>query len=116
MVDAHAIAEQARLLSHRAYADLIGQDASYISRARAIMAERLADGRATAGEKHWSRLLKRPWEEIRRQMLADTPEGRLLRSNSPFSLLIGVRDPDTRRKLWRKAKRDLGRPVPGLPA
>lgn len=107
MVDAHAITEQARLLSHRVYADLIGQDPSYIGRARAVMAERLADGRATVGEKLWSRLLRRPWEEIRQQMLAVTPEGRLLRSNSPFSRLIGVKDPDVRRELWRIAKRDL---------
>lgn len=38
---------------------------------------------------------------------ADPPEGRLLRSNGPFSILIGVGDVNARGALWRKARQDV---------
>ena len=107
MVDSHRITEQASLLSHQAYAEVIDKDHSYLGKARAIIFERLALGNATTGEEQWSKLLQLPWDEIRQRMLDDTPNGRLLRSNSPFSVIIGISDPDMRRKLWRRAKHDL---------
>lgn len=107
MADAHRIAEQASLLSHRAYAAIIDKDQDCVGRARLLISQRIADGGATIGEECWNELLQRPWSEIKQRMLEDTAAGRLLRSNSPFSLVIGIADPDRRRQLWRQAKRDL---------
>lgn len=107
MVDSHRITEQASLLSKRAYADVVDEDHSQLSKARAIIIERVAVGNAIIGEKKWSRLIRLPWKKISRQMLKNSSNGRPIRSDSPFSLTIGVRDPDMRRQLWRQAKRDL---------
>ena len=107
MVDAHKITEQTSLLSHRLYAEVIDEDHRYIGQARALLEQRLENGQATIGEQHWQQLLQRPWTEIRQHMLEDTAAGRLLRSNSPFSFIIGISDPDVRRQLWRQAKNEL---------
>ncbi len=107
MIDAHKITEQASLLSHRFYAELVEEDRTYIDRARNLIASEVNTTCGTIGEQAWMRLLTKPWRQIRHQMLADTPQGRLLRSNSPFSRIIGISDPQTRRQVWRQAKHDL---------
>ena len=107
MVDAHKITEQTILIAHRIYANLIDQDHGYLDRARCLLESKHNSGSLTAGEEAWLGLFDAPWTSIRTAMLADTPNGRLLRSNSPFSLVIGISDPQERRQLWRQAKHDL---------
>lgn len=107
MIEAHKITEHASLLSHQRYAEVVGEDRSYIALAREVIANEINATGGTIGEQAWMRLLAQPWNRVRQEMLADTPEGRLLRSNSPFSRIIGIRDPQTRRQLWRQAKHDL---------
>lgn len=107
MINGHTVTERTSLLHHELYASAIDKDPSYVDRARAVIDAEIRSNGGTIGEQKWQALLKRPWLTIRRSMLADTPEGRLLRSNSPFSIVIGVPNPDTRRRLWRKAKYDL---------
>lgn len=106
-MNGHDIAEHARLLSHRRYALVVDADADLIDEARIAIEEALTKDGATTGQKLWQLILRRPWAEVRKRMLDDGPEGRLLRSNSPFSTLIGVRDPEERTRLWQQAKREL---------
>lgn len=113
----HDIAERARLLSHQLYASTIDGEPQLLDRAREMTAGLLADAGATMGQELWSLILRRPWPEVRERMLADDAEGRLLRSNSPFSTLIGIWDPQERTRLWRQAKQDLsGRPTSSGPS
>ena len=103
---AHDIAERARLLSHRRYAEIIDADQPLITQARRLLEG--GDQQAlTTGQLAWRALLKLQWNEIRSQMLRDDPQGRLLRSNSPFSIMLGETHPDQRRQLWRRAKFEL---------
>ncbi len=103
MLDSHDIAERARLISHHLYAEQIRKDPSLIGQARA----RLSRGTRTAGEDMWVQLLRCRPREIIQRMTEDTPDGRLLRSNSPFSVLIGVSDVNERIKIWSQAKSEL---------
>lgn len=105
MLDSHDVAERARLISHRLYAQHISQSPMLLEQARA----RLERGATTEGEEMWLQLLKRQPREIIQRMTEDTPEGRLLRSNSPFSVLIGVSDVNERRRIWNQAKSELSR-------
>lgn len=106
-MNSHDIAERTRLLSHEIYAPAIDADLHLLAQANALLAQLIEDGEQTTGHELWQLILCRPWPEVRSRMLSDTPEGRLLRSNSPFSTLIGVRDPEERTRLWRQAKLDL---------
>lgn len=107
MPDGHDIAERARLISHRHYADEIVRTPSIIEQAKRILQKGDDSGATTQGERMWLRLLSCPQREVIQRMLEDTPEGRLLRSNSPFSILIGVSDENERRQIWRQAKSEL---------
>lgn len=103
---AHDIAERARLLSHTRYAEIVDADQPLITQARRLL--ECGDQQAlTTGQLAWRALLKLQWNEIRSQMLRDDPQGRLLRSNSPFSIILGETDPDQRRQSWRQAKFEL---------
>ncbi|WP_210358086.1 hypothetical protein [Sphingomonas beigongshangi] len=103
----HDIAERTRVLSHGIYARAVDTDPTLIEQAKAQIERLISGDRGTKGHELWQLLLRRPWPEVRARMLAETPEGRLLRSNSPFSTLIGIQDPDERSRLWRQAKHDL---------
>jgi hypothetical protein len=110
-MNGHDIAERARLLSHRRYAEVIDSNPDLIMQAREAIAVSISHGGGTMGQDLWGLVLRRTWPEIRKRMLADDAEGRLLRSNSPFSTLIGVRIPRKERGLWRQAKQELSVPT-----
>lgn len=103
-MDAHEINEQFRLLTHQAYLECIEGDPSLIERATAWVEETIKHGEPTLGERMWFVLLSMPLDDIKRAMMHPGPEGRLLRSNSPFSDLIGVKDFEARSDLWRQAQ------------
>lgn len=106
-VTSHHVTEQARLISHRLYAKAVDGKPELVEEARAFLDEGIADNGGTMGQRLWQSVLKRPWHQVRERMLADDPEGRLLRSNSPFSHLIGIADDQLRRRIWREAKAEL---------
>ena len=107
-LDAHAITERAKLFGHILYAARIDEEPGLITKAIALLEDGAAADALTLGEEHWLTLLTTTvWPDVRAVMIADTPEGQLLRSNSPFSLLIGLKDDNTRRALWRLAKVQL---------
>src|SRR5690349_962632 len=97
MIDSHRIAEHARLLSHRIYAERLQEDPSLLEAARAAMSCTTSDTR-TVGEEIWLRLLRAELREIIRDMLDEGEQGRLLRANSPFSIIIGIDNPDARKR------------------
>ncbi len=106
-MNAHDIAERSRLLHHRKYAVSIDQDRSILHQASENLEHIINSNGGTAGEREWLTLLKRPWPEVRSKMLKDDAYGRLLRSNSPFSNLIGNANPEERIAIWRRAKSEL---------
>ena len=103
---AHDIAERVRLLSHTRYAKIIDGDLSLIKQARKFL-ENGDQETLTSGQLVWKDLFASNWRNIRHEMLRDDPHGRLLRSNSPFSLILGETDPERRRKEWQQAKLEL---------
>lgn len=102
----HDIVERTRLLSHQRYAELIDTDHSILDRVNDYL-QNADDCLLTLGQRDWKVLLKKQWAEVKREMLRDDPRGRLLRSNSPFSSILGEGDPDRRRLLWRQATSEL---------
>ena len=106
-MNAHDIAERSRLLHHKEYAARIDQDRGILNIASRNLRDILQTNGGTAGDREWIELLKRPWPEVRIKMLNDDASGRLLRSNSPFSKIIGTTDPEERTKTWRRAKSEL---------
>lgn len=105
-MDAHEINERFRLLTHRVYAQRIDEDPTLIARAATAIQQTIEHGEPTLGERMWSALLTLPATTIKASMLDCGPEGRLLRSNSPFSELIGVTDIEDRRALWKQAQNE----------
>ena len=100
-IDAHDINEQARVLSHRHYATVIDQRPELIEQARSLLSHCIPKDGGTPGQRLWELILQRQWQDVRERMLAYGAEGRLLRSNSPFSRLIGITDSEERRPLWQ---------------
>lgn len=101
--DSHDRSEGFRLLSHRLYAEAIDSRPELLSEARALIDHSLASGTITLGERMWRALLTMPRDDVKRAMLHDGPEGRLLRANSPFSQLLGITNPERREALWLQA-------------
>lgn len=107
-MDSHEINERFRLLSHRHYAEVVDERPDLLERARTIVDQEIESRGDVLGKQLWSELLEEPWPLVRAMMLEDSPDGRLLRSSSPFSILIGVHDLEERRSLWHQAKWELG--------
>jgi len=56
-------------------------------------------------------LLRLDVEQVLAAMLADNPDGQLLRSDSPFHVLIDHTEEAERRRSWREAKAELSAPT-----
>lgn len=108
-MNAHDITEHANLLHHRIYAEQIRNNPHLIKRAISMLEDRVAHNGETVGERIWLKLLKGPWPKAEVLMLSETEKGRLLRSNSPFAMLIGISDINERMALWRQARTELSR-------
>ena len=102
-VDSHEVAEQYRILSHGLYAEAIRRNPALLTEAKAKI-DRQVDAGGTTGHRLWQVLLTLGEDEILGRMVEDSEVGRRLRSNSPFSTLIGVTDPAIRHDLWQEAK------------
>jgi transcriptional regulator with XRE-family HTH domain len=105
--DSHDVAEQSKLLAHRYYALRIRETPTLLVEARNDIKRAVQSGVATIGQQLWDQVLSRGPEAVLGIMLEDSERGRLMRSNSPFSRIIGVHDPKARSELWRQAKREL---------
>jgi hypothetical protein len=103
-MDPHDTNERFRLLTHRLYTQRIDEDPTLIDAATAFIRQVTEQGPATLCERMWFALLSMPASTIKTAMLDDGPEGRLLRANSPFSVLIGVTNLEERQALWAQAQ------------
>ncbi|GFE77464.1 hypothetical protein [Novosphingobium sp. TCA1] len=106
-VTAHHITEMERLIRAETYRDVILTNPALVASAKQQIAHLIHNGEATLGQRLWHALLDQPHSFILACMTADDAEGRLLRSNNPFSTLIGERDTNERVKTWRMAKARL---------
>ena len=80
-----SLSEKKTLVFHRAILELTGEHPSLIIRAQ----RELIELRSRKPEQiflwdRWQALLRPPFEKMASQVLADTPDGGLLRANSPF--------------------------------
>ena len=101
---AHDINEAERLLRARHYADVLCERPELVIEAAIQIAKVVETGEATLGQRLWHALLAEPLDMIIRCMMADDADGRLLRSNNPFSMLIGQADVAARRQIRQDAR------------
>jgi antitoxin ParD1/3/4 len=106
-MSSHAINDRFSLLTHHHYADRIRADPSLIAEATARVNGLIESGTDTIGHRMWRSLLVLDLQHVLKTMVQDDPDGRLLRSNSPFSRLIGYKDVSKRNLLWHQAKREV---------
>ncbi len=104
----HALAEEERRIRSFKYAEAIRDDPYLLLRASELIASVVKSGEATIGQELWSRILSEPVEFVIRCMTADDPDGRLLRSNNPFSFLVGQTSTADRRQTRLEAAKQLG--------
>lgn len=101
---AHDINEAERLLRAHHYAEVLRKRPELVLAAATRIAQVVGAGEATLGQRLWQALLGEPLDMIIRCMTADDADGRLLRSNDPFSMLIGQADVEARRQTRRDAR------------
>jgi hypothetical protein len=103
----HALAEEERRIRSFQYAEAIRDDPYLLLRASELIASVVNSGEATIGQELWSRILREPVEFVICCMTADDAEGRLLRSNNPFSFLVGQTSTADRRQTRLEAANRL---------
>ena len=106
-MNSHAIAERAGLIRHRNYVAQIKKDPELIKQAREMIERAEKSDAETVGLRLWRLVLNEPVQSIIDYMLNEGEVGQLLRSNSPFSILIGQTDTEQRRNTWQIAAQEL---------
>lgn len=101
---AHDVNEAERLLRAHHYAEVLRKRPELVLEAATRIAQVVGAGEATLGQRLWHALLGEPLDMIIRCMTADDAYGRLLRSNNPFSMLIGQADVAARHQTRRDAQ------------
>ncbi len=94
------LSEEKALLFHRAIIGMAGEHPDLLVRARAEL-ENLRQ-RAPGAESildRWAALLDKPLNDLSAVILADTPDGGLLRANSPLAAALGAGE---RNAIWRR--------------
>ncbi len=94
------LSEQRALDFHHAVLETMPDHPNLIDRAR----QRLAALKESRGDlnrvwEKWTDILDRPIEDMGRDILADTPEGGLLRAHSPLDGMLSVQE---RNALWQR--------------
>ncbi len=105
MSNPHDTNRRFSLILARLVARRLRSDPGLIEAARQVLRERAQAGRDGYVEEWWS-LLDLGHVEVARRLVLRSEEMEMMRSCSPFSIAEGVdfRDPDWRRRAWRKAK------------
>lgn len=101
---AHDMNEAERLLRAHHYAEVLRERPELVLEAATRIAKVVGAGEATLGQRLWHALLAEPLDMIIQCMMADDADGRLLRSNNPFSMLIGQADVAARHQTRRDAQ------------
>ncbi len=95
-----ALSEEKALLFHRAIMGLVDEHPNLLVRARAQLDEmRQGDPDSNHNFDRWAGLLDKPLPELGAVILADTPDGGLLRAHSPFAAALSTAE---RNSIWRR--------------
>ena len=94
------LSEEKALLFHRAVVDLAGQHPNLIERAIHQLATfRQRDPDKNVIWERWAHALALPLDEMAGPVLADTPDGGLMRANSPLSEILSASE---RNAIWQR--------------
>lgn len=107
-MNSYDLAEHMKLLCHHFYARVVDEDPNLLEEAKRLIEQDIAENGSIVVTLSWRYTLKTPWPAVREEMLRDDFEGRLLRSFSPFSVLIGKTDPRTLRKIREWSPPEIG--------
>ncbi len=107
MIDGHMIAERTSLLIHHKIAGIVDDDPELLALVQDHINRTVTETGGTLGELLWQSVLQHPWDKVRQHMLDPGADGRLLRSNTPFPLVIGPMDVSERRQMWKQARAEL---------
>lgn len=101
-INSEVVNDRAKLMIHRLIARLIAQDPDLIEAAKL----RLTDGpRSLTSNHEWLEILNREPGEVRRMITSRSDKMTRLRISSPFSLIVEIRDPVLRKRIWKAARR-----------
>ncbi len=94
------LSEEKALLFHRALVGLIREQPGLLVRARSELESRRERSPGPENIRdRWAALLDKPLAELAPVILADTPDGGLLRAHSPLAAVVS---PGERNALWRR--------------
>lgn len=106
-VNAERVNDRAKRMIHRIAARRMATDSGIVERARAALSRARASGKHYTYVDEWESLLAREPDDLRRLITENSETMTRLRISSPFALLAGVKDPELRRRIWRKARLGL---------
>lgn len=92
---------------HRMIARRLVSDPALLAGARQRIRDALAGGGALESAREWDQLLQNDPQRIRHLLTRRDETMDRLRVSSPLPVLAGLRDPDLRRRIWRKARLGL---------
>lgn len=104
---AHDVLERERIIRTREHAEQILVNRQLVQQAQVFVDAACENGNGSSGQLLWQDLLRLDLETILTKMMADNPEGQLLRSDSPFHIILRYTDDVERRRSWRRAKVEL---------
>ncbi len=104
--------DRVKLMYHRLVADRIRRDPGLVARAGAVVEELSTKPNQRSHVFEWKLALSQPCEKVRQFIISRHQDATRLRITSPFPMLpeLSVQDEQTRRRMWRKAKKH-GRPT-----
>lgn len=99
--------DRVKLLYHRLVARRLKRDPELVERARRIVEDLSVKPNQRSHVSEWKTVLSRPTGEIRDFIVSRDQDATRLRITSPFPMLpeLSVRDEQTRRRMWRKARK-----------
>ncbi|CAO3402559.1 hypothetical protein VH569_18415 [Azospirillum sp. 11R-A] len=99
--------DRVKLIYHRLVAREIRRDPALIERARKIVEDLSTKPNQRSHVFEWKALLAQPSEKVRHFIVSRNQDATRLRITSPFPMLpeLSVQDEQTRRRMWRKAKK-----------
>ncbi len=106
-VNAEAVNDRAKLMIHRLLARRLPTEPEIVEKAREAVSRAKAAGAPYGFLEEWQDLLSCDPAELRRAITSRSDRMTRLRISSPFALLADVKDPELRRRIWRKAREGL---------
>ena len=102
--NAELVNDRAKLLLHRIAARRLREDPTLLERARVHLEEIRAQRQERSYMGEWEDLLSLDVASLRQMIVQRGERMTRLRLSSPFPVLLGITDPETRRRIWRNAR------------